>query len=147
VMFSGPKNIFSVATGDMLQDTLLKMAGGRHVASSLTGFWATVSPEQVAAWNPDVIFLGSSLDTYDAGSLVGNGMLATVNAVKNRRVYVFPSNIGWWDYPAPHCVLGLVWAAKTLHPELFDDVDVRQVADDFYRKYLGYSYTAMGGEL
>jgi iron complex transport system substrate-binding protein len=147
VMFSGPKNIFSVATGDMLQDTLLKMAGGRHVASSLTGFWATVSPEQVAAWNPDVIFLGSSLDTYDAGSLVGNGMLATVNAVKNRRVYVFPSNVGWWDYPAPHCVLGLVWAAKTLHPELFDDVDVRQVADDFYRKYLGYSYTAMGGEL
>jgi iron complex transport system substrate-binding protein len=147
VLFSGPKNIFSVATGDMLQDTLLEMAGGRHVASSLTGFWATVSPEQVAAWNPDVIFLGSSLDTYGTGALIDNGMLATVNAVKNRRVYVFPSNIGWWDYPAPHCVLGLVWMAKTLYPERFRDVDVRKVADDFYRKYLGYSFTAMGGEL
>ncbi|MEZ4598471.1 MAG: ABC transporter substrate-binding protein [Syntrophotaleaceae bacterium] len=147
VLFSGPKNIFSVATGDMLQDTLMTMAGGRNVASSMAGFWATVSPEQVAAWNPDVIFLGSSLDTYGAGALFDNGMLTTVGAVSHRRVYVFPSNIGWWDYPAPHCVLGLVWMAKTLYPERFDDVDMLAVADDFYRKYLGYSFTAMGGTL
>lgn len=147
VMFSGPKNIFSVATGDMLQDTLLTMAGGRNVASSLKGFWATVSPEQIAAWDPDVIFLGSSLDAYGAGALSDNPQLTTVNAVKNRRVYVFPSNIGWWDYPAPHCVLGLVWAAKTLYPEQFQDVDMVKVADEFYRKYLGYSFTAMGGKL
>lgn len=147
VLFSGPKSVFSVATGDMLQDTLLRMAGGRHVASSLSGFWATVSPEQVAAWNPDVIFLGSGLDTYDTGALFDNGMLATVNAVRHRRVYVFPSNIGWWDYPAPHCVLGLVWAAQKLYPERFADVDMRAVADDFYRKYLGYSFTALGGKL
>ena len=147
VMFSGPKNIFSVATGDMLQDTLLTMAGGRHVASELSGFWATVSPEQVAAWNPDVIFLGSSLATYGAGALIDNDMLSTVKAVKDRRVYVFPSNIGWWDYPAPHCVLGLVWAAQTLYPDRFRDVDMRAEADEFYRKYLGYSYTALGGQL
>lgn len=147
VLFSGPKNIFSVATGDMLQDTLLTMAGGFNVASSLKGFWATVSPEQVASWNPDVIFLGSSLDTYGAGALFDNGMLETVNAVKHRRVYVFPSNIGWWDYPAPHCVLGLVWAAKMLYPERFVDIDMQALADDFYQKYLGYSFTAMGGRL
>jgi iron complex transport system substrate-binding protein len=147
VMFSGPKDIFSVATGDMLQDALLTMAGGRNVASSLTGCWVTVSPEQVVAWDPEVIFLGSSLDAIDAGALADNRQLATVNAIKNQRVYDFPSNIGWWDYPAPHCVLGLVWAAKTLYPERFRDVDIGAVADEFYRKYLGYSFTDMGGKL
>jgi iron complex transport system substrate-binding protein len=147
VMFAGPKNICSAATGQMLQNTLLELAGGRNVASALTGFWVSVSPEQIAAWNPDVIFLGSSLDAYGAEALSGNQQFRTVNAVKNRRVYVFPSNIGWWDYPAPHCILGLVWAAKTLYPERFRDVDMVKVADEFYRKYLGYSFTAMGGRL
>lgn len=147
VMFAGPKNIYSAATGQMLQNTLLELAGGRNVASALTGFWASVSPEQIAAWNPDVIFLGSSLDSYGAEALFGNQQFRTVKAVKNRRVYVFPSNIGWWDYPAPHCVLGLVWMAKTLYPDRFRDVDMVKVADEFYRKYLGYSFTAMGGKL
>jgi len=147
VMFAGPKNIYSAATGQMLQNTLLETAGGRNVASALSGFWASVSPEQIAAWNPDVIFLGSSLDSYGAEALFGNQQFKTISAVKNRRVYVFPSNIGWWDYPAPHCILGLVWTAKTLYPERFRDVDMVKVADEFYRKYLGYSFSAMGGKL
>jgi len=147
VMFVGPKNIYTAATGQMLQNTLLETAGGRNVAESLKGFWAAVSPEQIAAWNPDVIFLGSSLDSYGADTLFANRQFSTVSAVRNRRVYVFPSNIGWWDYPAPHCVLGMVWAAKTLYPHLFRDVDMKEIADGFYARYLGYSFTAMGGKL
>ncbi len=147
VMFVGPKNIYTAATGQMLQNTLLEAAGGRNVAASLKGFWAAVSPEQIAAWNPDVIFLGSSLDSYGADTVFSNRQFATVPAVRNRRVYVFPSNIGWWDYPAPHCVMGMVWAAKTLYPERFRDVDVKAIADGFYAKYLGYSFTSMGGKL
>ena len=147
VMFVGPKNIYTAATGQMLQNTLLEAAGGRNVAASLKGFWAAVSPEQIAAWNPDVIFLGSSLDSYGADTVFSNRRFATVPAIRNRRVYVFPSNIGWWDYPAPHCVLGMVWAAKTLYPERFRDVDVKAIADGFYARYLGYSFTSMGGKL
>jgi iron complex transport system substrate-binding protein len=147
VMFVGPKNIYTAATGQMLQNMLLETAGGRNVASSLTGFWASVSPEQIAAWNPDVIFLGSSLDAYGTDTVFSNRQFSTVSAVRNGRVYVFPSTIGWWDYPAPHCVLGMVWAAKTLYPDRFRDVDMKKIADGFYSRYLGYSFTAMGGRL
>jgi iron complex transport system substrate-binding protein len=147
VMFVGPKNIYTAATGQMMQNVLLETAGGRNVASSLTGFWASVSPEQIVAWNPDVIFLGSSLDTYGADSIFSNQQFQTIKAVKNRRVYVFPSNIGWWDYPTPHCVLGVVWAAKTLYPDRFRDVDMVRIADGFYKKYMGYTFTEMGGNL
>ena len=45
-------------------------AGAENVASGLKGFWCDVSPEQVALWNPDVIFLGSSKDTYDVDKVL-----------------------------------------------------------------------------
>lgn len=147
VMFAGPKSVYMVATGEMLQTEWLRLAGAENVASGLKGFWCDVSPEQVALWNPDVIFLGSSKDTYDVDKVLKSSQFRTVKAVTNRRVYAFPSNIGWWDWPAPHCVLGVLWAAKTLYPERFRDVDMVKTADEFYAKYLGHSFTALGGRL
>ena len=147
VMFAGPKSVSMVATGEMLQTECLRLAGADNVACGLKGFWCDVSPEQVAVWNPDVIFLGSSKDSYDVDKVLKGSQFKTVTAVRQRRVYAFPSNVGWWDWPAPHCVLGVLWSAKTLYPERFADIDMRKVADDFYAKYLGHSFTALGGKL
>ena len=146
-MFAGPKSVSMVATGEMLQTECLRLAGADNVACGLKGFWCDVSPEQVAVWNPDVIFLGSSKDSYDVDKVLKGSQFKTVTAVRQRRVYAFPSNVGWWDWPAPHCVLGVLWSAKTLYPERFADIDMRKVADDFYAKYLGHSFTALGGKL
>lgn len=147
VMFTGPKSIYTVATGEMLQTEVLELAGAINVARDLKGFWADVSPEQVALWNPDVIFLGSTLDTYKIDEVLSNPQFMTVSAIRQKKVYAFPSNVGWWDYPAPHCVLGTAWAAKTLYPQRFIDTDITAIADSFYTKYLGHSFTSMGGRL
>ncbi len=147
VMFAGPKSVYSVATGEMIQNQILELAGARNVAAALMGFWGDVSPEQVAVWNPDVIFLGSSLSTYGIEKVLKSPQFETVRAVREKKIYVFPSNIGWWDYPAPGCVLGVVWSAKTLYPERFNDLDMLAIADDFYTRYLGHSFTSMGGRL
>jgi iron complex transport system substrate-binding protein len=147
VMFTGPKSIYTLATGEMLQSEMIERAGALNIAASLKGFWSDVSPEQVAVWNPDVIFLGSSLATYGSSEIYTNPQFRTVKAVKDKKVFVFPSNIGWWDYPAPHCVLGVVWSAKTLYPERFKDIDMSRIADEFYVKYMGHTFSAMGGKL
>ena len=147
VMFAGPKSALSVATREMLQASIIERAGGQNVTIQLKGFWADVSPEQVAAWNPDVIFLGSRLDRQGLDEMLNHPHLQTVNAIKEKKVYVFPSNIDWWDYPAPHYVLGILWTAKTLYPDRFADVDMLKIADQFYIKFLGHSFTAMGGKL
>jgi iron complex transport system substrate-binding protein len=131
----------------MLQSQMLDLAGAVNAGASLKGFWSDVSPEQVAAWNPDVIFIGSSLATYGVHEVLHNSQFKSVKAVREGKVYVFPSNIGWWDYPAPQCILGVVWAAKTLYPDRFMDVNVIRIADEFYGKYLGHSFTSMGGRL
>jgi len=147
VMFTGPKGIYSVATGEMIQAEIMKLAGAINVAGDVKGYWANVSPEQVALWNPDVILLGSALEACDIDEVLANSQFRTVSAIRHKRVYVFPSNVGWWDYPAPHCVLGVVWAAKTLYPEAFADADILKIADEFYTRYLGHSFTSMGGRL
>ncbi|MCE5285627.1 MAG: ABC transporter substrate-binding protein [Pelosinus sp.] len=148
VMFAGPKSIFTAATGEMLQTSILEKAGGRNVAAEIsTGRWAAVSPEQVAAWNPDVILLGSSLDMYDENAIYHDVNFKTIKAVQEKQVYAFPSTVGWWDFPAPHCVLGIVWTAQLLYPEKFSDVDMTKIADEFYTKYLGHSFTSLGGRL
>ncbi|HWR06585.1 ABC transporter substrate-binding protein [Sporomusa sp.] len=147
VVFTGPRDIFSVATKDMLQSYIIETAGGKNAAGEIKGYWITVSPEQISTWNPDVIFLGSSLDAYSPEALYSNPHFATVKAAQNKRVYSFPSTIGWWDYPAPRHVLGTIWAAKTLYPEKFSDIDMTKVADEFYSEFLGHSFTELGGKL
>lgn len=147
VLFLGPKGAYDVATGDMLQSAILSAAGAENVASGLKGRWPTVSPEQIVAWNPDVVFLGSGWGGFGADKLLNNPQLKAVRAVRNRKVFDFPSNIGWWDFPAPHCALGVVWAAKTLYPDRFMDLSMQEVADNFYTRYLGYSFTSLGGKL
>ena len=126
---------------------IIRRAGGENVAAGLKGFWADVSPEQVALWDPDVIFLGSSWGNFGVEEVYRNSQFQTVTAVKKRRVFTFPSNVGWWDFPPPHCVLGIVWAAKAMYPERFADVDMLRIADDFYAKYRGHTFTALGGRL
>lgn len=147
VMFAGPKSVYTVASGEMLNTTLLEMAGAVSVSKDLKGSWTEVSPEQVATWNPDIIILGSSLDIYGDDQIYNNPHFKTVKAIQERKVYSMPSNIGWWDFPAPNCVLGVVWMAKKFYPDKFADIDMTQVADDFYKKCYGYTFTEMGGKL
>ena len=147
VLFLGPKGGYDVAGGEMIQTIILTKAGAENVAVNLKGRWPMVSPEKIVAWNPDVIFVGSGWGGFGAAQLLDNPQLRAVKAVRDRKVYDFPSNIGWWDFPAPHCVLGVVWAAKMLYPDRLKDISVQAVADDYYTKYLGYSFTSLGGKL
>ena len=147
VLVTGPKNIYTAATGEMLQNTMVETAGGVNVAKDVKGFWAELSPEQIVAWNPDYIFLASSFGTNGVADVMNNPALKTVNAVVNKRIYVFPSNISWWDFPLPQAMLGIVWTGKTINTDKFEDVDITKLADEYYKSFIGYTFTEMGGKL
>jgi len=147
VMISGDQSVFNVASGQMLQTYILKKTSADNVAEKLIGRWPVVSPEQVIRWDPDVILLGSTWGVGRMQEILDNPQLSTLTVVQQKRIYAIPSNIGWWDFPAPHCVLGIVWVAKTLYPERFGDVNMTEVADEYYQKFFGRSFTALGGKL
>lgn len=51
-LFAGPKSVYTVATGEMLQTRVLEAAGASNIAADLRGFWADISPEQLAPGIP-----------------------------------------------------------------------------------------------
>ncbi|MFZ3130115.1 MAG: ABC transporter substrate-binding protein [Desulfosporosinus sp.] len=146
-LMAGPKSIYTAATKDMTANSMIETAGGVNVAKDAVGLWAEISPEQLVKWNPDYIFLGSTKGIYGVNEVLNNPALASVSAIKNKKVFIFPSNLGWWDFPAPQSILGIQWLAGTMHGDKFTDIDIQKFTDDYYKNYMGNSFTELGGKL
>lgn len=144
VVFSGYSgNQLTVAGGDIFAEFYLTEGGGSNVATGLSGSKA-VNMEQIYEWNPDVIFINNFCpyipeDFYD--NKIEGYDWSNVPAVKNKRVYKFPLGMYRWYPPAGDAPLSLIWVAKQLHPDLFQDIDMDQEIKEYYQKFYGYTLT------
>ncbi len=137
VYFSGT-DALRAASADMVQTMMIEAAGAVSVSSDLVGYWNDVNLEQVAVWNPDVIFFppygGANAEAFDAPEW------ANIKAVQDGKVYGVPKLVAPWDTPVPDSILGIIWMAETLYP---DQVDLNCPAEvtNFYSRFYGYSVT------
>lgn len=132
-------------TGSII-DEWIRDAGGRN-AAQIPGRTQPVSIEQVVKWNPDVVILASSaFEANDTGpqtvaKLTADPAWRQVAAVRNQRVVINPTG-GWhWDRYGIEEALQIQWAAKTLHPELFPNLDLVAQTKNFYSQFLHYQLT------
>ncbi len=102
--------------------------------------WADISAEQLAAWDPEVMFSVSYAE-YALDDIRGDAALTGVRAVAEDRLYTVPSEIEAWDYPQPSSILGLLWMTHMLHPELVSREEYVSEAQAFYRTYFGLEVT------
>lgn len=129
----GPKGLETGLAGSINLE-LLDLVGARNVAASAgPGGLATVSPEQVLAWNPDVIL------TQDADfrrGMAGDPLWSGLKAVRAGRVYQAPAlPFGWFDAPpGANRLIGLRWLAHVLYPDLFPQA-LDAATRDFYRRF------------
>ena len=56
-------------------------------------------------------------------------------------MYLNPKGVFTWDRYGPEEVLQIQWAAQTLHPDLFADIDIQAATRAFYRDYYEYTQT------
>ena len=131
-------DITTVIAGDWGKEDIRVLAGGKNVAGDIRQFVATVSLEQIIAWNPDVITI-SHLGRMKPKDIIENPRLQNINAVKNRRVYQNSYYIG--GLYTPKVVLLLCWYAAKIYPEL--GIDWVKTADNFYRKIYGIPYPGL----
>jgi iron complex transport system substrate-binding protein len=143
--------IISTTSGN---NELYITAGGRNIAANLppgtTGTGPEVDPEWIIEQNPDIIVRKQPIAYTGGGgygvddpsemnalgdSISGRPVLATVNAVKNGRVYVISDAI----HHGPMMIVGLAYLAKWFHPELFEDLDP-VVMHQEYLDRLGIDY-------
>lgn len=126
---------------------LIEAAGGTAVSKELkAGNHSQINFEQLAAWNPDYIFIDHGgmnenetveqilTDTYS------NKQYSEIQAVVDRQVYLSPSGVFYWDMGLQKILL-LMYVAKTVHPELFADLDMAQEVQEFYQRFYDYPLT------
>ncbi|HOX49096.1 MAG TPA: ABC transporter substrate-binding protein [Spirochaetia bacterium] len=127
---------WEVPPASWMQSILAERAGGEPVwrdANPGSG-WAKVGPEQIAAWNPDAIFVINYREKAEASAaaLRADPALASLRAAKAGRIHAFPQDFYSWDQPDSRWILGLSWMAKKLHPSRFADLSVAAEAERFY---------------
>lgn len=124
-----------------IQTYMVERAGGIPVwkATAQPGGWTIVNFEQIAAWNPDFVFVidynGDSRAT--AAKLRADPLWASLKATKSQQIYGFPQDFYSWDQPDPRWILGLSWLATKIHPRLFADVDMLSELQAFFRQIYG----------
>lgn len=144
--FASPQGLFSTASGQMLQHEIFERAGLVNVSADLTGYFRTISPEQLIRWNPQVIVLSRHMKG-DAGQRLSDPAIRNTSAVSNQRVFRCPSTLAPWDFPSPLSVLASLWLAKTAYPDRFSHIDLEKEADAFHHLLFGRTLTGMGGKI
>ena len=135
----------------VMGDTVTK-AGGDYVAKDIVNATATINPEQLVAWNPDIIIIDHAPDLPDPSAsstsntpnaqavkeeFMSKPEFQNINAVKNKQVYICPMGAFFWD-AGQQGILQLEWMAQIFHPDLFKDLDMNKEVKDFYSKFFNY---------
>ena len=103
-----------------------------------------VNLEQIYEWNPSVIFITnftSALPEDLYGNTVGNYDWSPIDAVVNQRVYKMPLGMYRSYTPGADTPVTLLWMAKTIYPEYFEDIDIIQEAIKYYQEVFGVELT------
>ena len=139
VYLSGNSAFLNTAGPAMYQNTLIENAGGANVAAEISDkYWAEVSYEQLLAWNPEAIVLAADAE-YTIEDVLADANLKGCTAVENGRVYQIPGAIENWDSPVPGSLLGSLYLASQLHPEIVSEADYQAAAAYFYEYFYGFT--------
>src|SRR5580692_7314429 len=140
VLHTSSAGILTADGLDTVIDDWIRLAGGRN-AADVTGNGRPVTLEQVAAWDPDVIIVGTAPNQLSRKAILEDPRWREIKAVKNGNVLVNPSGAYLWDRHSAEAALQVLWAAKMIHPELFSDLDIKRETINFYAKYFHHALT------
>lgn len=117
----------------------IEVAGGINVAKDVKGNRQTVSMEQILKWNPDIIIVSENIKSID--KITKDERLKDVSAVKNGKVFLNPDGAFLWNRYGTEEALQVQWAAKTIQPDKFKNIDMIKETTNFYKTFLKYNLT------
>lgn len=132
---------YSVAPDSWIQTFMVEAAGGRAIwkGTNSTPGWMTVNIEQIAAWDPDRIYIVSyrSPATSFVEAIYSSELFSELSSTKKALVKPFPADYHSWAQPDTRWILGLQYLAWDLHPELYTDTDFSGILEGFYTGLYG----------
>jgi len=135
----GPKGLETASRGSINVESLERL-GAHNVAEKLgqPGL-ATVSPEQILAWDPEIVV---AIDPAFVAMARTDQVWKSVRAVRDNRVYLVPQlPFPWLDFPpSVNRLIGLKWLGRILYPEQFPE-NLRQETRAFYALFYHQALT------
>jgi iron complex transport system substrate-binding protein len=137
---------FKIAPDSWMQTWMAEAVGGIPVwknANTAANGWSTVSFEQIAAWNPDKIYIVSYKTPTESfvREIYDSPIWANLEAVKNHNVEETPSDMMNYIQPVATWILGMQWMAQDLYPNLFASTDMESEITSFYKEFYGITDT------
>ncbi|SHN82354.1 ABC transporter substrate-binding protein [Desulfitobacterium chlororespirans] len=122
----------------------VSLAGGINVAKDAFSdkFYNTVDAEKLVGWNPDLIFQYAVASTGEElkpryQEMSSDKRFTGITALKNGDFYIMPHGISLWGGKLENA-LGVLTLAKTMYPDLFKDINIKEAAQDFYAQFMNY---------
>ena len=134
----------TVATGTMLQSFMIESAGGINCAQEVQSIevWPMVGMETIFNWNPDFIFISNfNPPRYSVESLMIDSAWANLTAIKEKNVYLVPSDKDSWEFPGISSALGSLWMLSTMYPDRLSKEQFGAYAKEFYKKVYNLDVT------
>ncbi|HXA37226.1 MAG TPA: ABC transporter substrate-binding protein [Steroidobacteraceae bacterium] len=140
VLHTATAGILTVDGRQSVIDDWITVAGGINVAD-FVGLARPVTMEQVAAWDPDVVIVGTAPNQQNRQAILDDPRWSGIKAVKTGKVFVNPSGAYLWDRHSAEAALQVLWAAKLLHPARFAELDVNRETKRFYARFFHHVLT------
>jgi len=143
---------YKIAPDDWMQTWMVETVGAQPVwkgANKAANGWSTISFEQIAAWNADLIILVSyknPAQTY-VDAIYSSTIWAQLDAVKEQKVLAGPHDMMSYLQPVASWIVGLQWLGKTIYPEQYQSLDMSSEVASFYRDFYQLSDADKLGEL
>lgn len=135
---SSPDGLNGIPTGNFHAEVIELVGGENVIPANFSSGSNIVSLEQILIWNPDVILL---VDENAYRTVTTDSSWASLDAVKNNRVYLIPqSPYSFIDNPpAINRIIGIYWLGSVLYPDLYSEIDLEEEVRTFYDLFYGYS--------
>lgn len=123
-----------------IQEEWISIAGGiLATANEFEGRNLEMNPEKMLEINPDIILVGAQKQAEAYQMLMSDSILSELDAIKNGTVYRIPQGLFPWCRTGPEASIQMIWAAKLLYPTVFEDININEVAKDFYKEFYDIS--------
>lgn len=124
--------------------------GAKNAATELTDVNSgKITLEQVYKWNPDIVLVTNFTPYFPEdlyGNKVGSYDWSGIKAVQNKAVYKMPLGMYRSFTPGIDTPITLMWIAKTVYPELFEDIDITEKTVNYYKNIFGVDLTEKQAE-
>lgn len=105
--------------------------------------------EQIYKWNPEIIMMtnfnqSKPDDLYN--NTVGSYDWSGIKAVQDKKVYKMPLGMYRSFTAGIDTPITLLWIAKTVYPELFEDINITEKTVEYYKTVFGIELTEKQAE-